>query len=1803
MRLVRLFLVFLALTAGHAYAQKPRVPAPLTGTVTTGAWVINQLYSTTPSSPGGFSGMRYNYLLPSGYNPAFSYPIMFIGGGNDEGMNGSTYPRDGGAFVSGIEFDGFTYNTVAFRTAHPAIIVAPQCDQSLDLSGANGNANCGGYNDTPNGGWNEQAISGVLKFMESNFSVDTTRVYAVGLSLSAIGYLAQIVDNNQQNPAGSALWTAAVGMSEQLFRPATPNSNSFARMASVPYLAISTPSDNVPASWDQPFWTFNTGNTSYPTQSNYDSGGMAAIRAGTSQYYYIASSGSPWSTFGPSNADGGDGTTWQTWLFSQQLGASVTPSRSADFLNMIAVQGCLTGGGAAACTSNNGSNMLADLQYLGVKHVRSGLDVTLTAGSPDLLALTTLVNNGISFLAGPPYPSSPTSPSTLTTTTPANQISQLHAWQAINPNAIWLLDGINEPGLLFPTVVYGSSGVTASNPCTGSGGAGGDGCTWTPVVQYQRDYVTALLADSALKNIPILTLSRGGEEPTNAGAQFATIQGNSSTLPAGTVLGQVINNHVYPTDQQQYFYTVPGTNPPYPINTSAIGACQPNDPTAGSAFNIQTHFDNVVTFNQDIAGYASDAAAQALPRAVTEFGYPSVGIASAGDAVTEDKKGRCILNGLLTAWQTGMQAVAIYGMYSGFTSKADSYGLMSANATPQTSGIYLHNFTSPLVDNGATARTFSPVPLNVGFTGLCSACTTQLFQKSNGHYEIVVWSNATNWNLAAGTAITVAPTSVGINLPASGTATVYDSVGGTIVTHNNATNVSISVADYPIVVDYVAGSASTPSPNNTVVLAGSSQVITDSNLNAWGISAGQVTFNGVVLGTTANVTEIAYVSTVVWQLNSSGNWFSFTSTGGIASGPTTTSPLPTQNFKVSGGHILTPSGAIFNGRGIAIYDNDINSVITNAAAQPLTTLFPKVNFLRLSMGLNGATCSSPYNFNILLPAQFQAAVNEVTALGIVAIVDNLAFPQTCSVQTGTALTAEVGWYQAWATAFKGNPYVWFETPNEPLWNNEQGSQATVTAEQVAIYNGIRAVGNNSMVVLEEVAGGPNYVLGINCSSGACLSPASAYQSMTNVAWDLHTYAYCCNGQTTLVPVSTIVGDIQANIALAQQFTSADGTVPVISGEYGNSTDGVNLDVSGQNTVVAVEQVGNPTQAFVFNAAPSPNSLGNFSGLTNPYGTTVAAYIAAGSGPITGNPTLSAPATITPPISTVTAVAGVSATDSANPNDTETFVGTSTGSGTLSAVGATGNGTGTLTFSGSLTALNTLMGTITFTDAVQENPTITFTMQDQHSLSASATTAVTVVGGLSPNCTIVTTVGPVITSAGPPSATWSINSSGQIVVNGQIDTTTANVGELAYVNGLVWQGVTTGALAGDWWSKSSPSDGWTGPTTTSPTSSCSAAPPLTISAPTVISSVFNATTAIPSVSVADPGFPNDTMSFQAVSTLNGALSATGMTGNGTGTLTFSGSLTALNTALQSLSIVIPGPNVVYAGTTGTFISNGTWSISPTATVLLNGSAAAFSANVALIALVGGVVWQENTANQWYFWNGSGWTAGTDPIGISATATVISGSGLTFTDASSNVWSIDSGNGWQVFENGALPNGQFSSNVAQIDLVSGVVWSLNKSGQWYFWTGTAWTAGANPLGAHQTITVTLSAGDQHSNTGTAIATINVTISNASPNYTITRSVGVGVNDMLGEQFTIVSNSTTNLFSAVFSAAFGGTATGTQIAVNGVVDSTTSNVVELAYVNGNIWYETSSGDWFDKATAAATWAGPTTSPLNRFGGVQHR
>lgn len=304
-------------------------------------------------------------------------------------------------------------------------------------------------------------------------------------------------------------------------------------------------------------------------------------------------------------------------------------------------------------------------------------------------------------------------------------------------------------------------------------------------------------------------------------------------------------------------------------------------------------------------------------------------------------------------------------------------------------------------------------------------------------------------------------------------------------------------------------------------------------------------------------------------------------------------------FSVASGQIIDPSGNQFIARGINVFLNQVD------AATILKT-FPGINAVRLAT-TPGAD-----------PNAIDALVQGLTSKGVVVLIeDHSSSGGNPNTSSGQALTTEANWYAGLAGKYLNNPYVWFGTANEP--DNTANLQA-VPAQEAAIYNAIRGAGSTAMVLMEMRGGFTN---------DAAQKSASTYAGMKNVAWDTHYYGWVTNYSTD---AATIAKGLQNQIANAQSVKSADGTMPVIIGEYGPSTTGSgSYDANGLQVVQAVDDSGYGTLAWAWSAGT--DTLTSSSGLTD-FGRKVAQHIAAGASAPVPAPASGAtpPATVpTPPV--------------------------------------------------------------------------------------------------------------------------------------------------------------------------------------------------------------------------------------------------------------------------------------------------------------------------------------------------------------------------------------------------------------------------------------------------------------------------------------------------------------------------------------------------------------------------------------------
>lgn len=267
----------------------------------------------------------------------------------------------------------------------------------------------------------------------------------------------------------------------------------------------------------------------------------------------------------------------------------------------------------------------------------------------------------------------------------------------------------------------------------------------------------------------------------------------------------------------------------------------------------------------------------------------------------------------------------------------------------------------------------------------------------------------------------------------------------------------------------------------------------------------------------------------LWGCHGGANQtWSMSSGGGGGGGP--------GRFRVAGGRIYDPDGNEFVARGINLYSEQTSAVLAAGSGAPLLSYFPALDMVRVNC----------FDYASDTPESLQSFVSQLTARKIVVEIEYHQYPNLDTSQ------AHADWYANMARAFSGNPYVWFGTENEPGADN---GYSAISDEHAAVYDAVRGAGNDTIVMIDPVGG-----------FDASNLIASTYSNMTNVVWDTHFYGWVANYDPDPSHVqSALAGQIQNN----QNIQSGDGLMPVVIGEFGNSTDGSSLDANGDQVIAAV----------------------------------------------------------------------------------------------------------------------------------------------------------------------------------------------------------------------------------------------------------------------------------------------------------------------------------------------------------------------------------------------------------------------------------------------------------------------------------------------------------------------------------------------------------------------------------------------------------------------------------------------------------
>lgn len=208
------------------------------------------------------------------------------------------------------------------------------------------------------------------------------------------------------------------------------------------------------------------------------------------------------------------------------------------------------------------------------------------------------------------------------------------------------------------------------------------------------------------------------------------------------------------------------------------------------------------------------------PLIITETGFTTLKTVD-GVGISETGQAKLILNGLFDAWENGAEKTYLYELFDGNssdTSDAEShFGLFSSDGTPKQAAIAIHNLTS-ILSAGSDSSASTDAVLDYKLSGMPSASHSMVLNKADGVFDLVVWAEPKIWDDVLNKDITVASSTVTINLGAVyGKIYVYDPMKGTapIAVFSNTSKITVSLSDHPLVIE-VGATAPISTPVVTV---------------------------------------------------------------------------------------------------------------------------------------------------------------------------------------------------------------------------------------------------------------------------------------------------------------------------------------------------------------------------------------------------------------------------------------------------------------------------------------------------------------------------------------------------------------------------------------------------------------------------------------------------------------------------------------------------------------------------------------------------------------------------------------------------------------------------------------------------------------------------------------------------------------------------------------------------------------------------------------------------------------------------
>ena len=435
---------------------------------------------------------------------------------------------------------------------------------------------------------------------------------------------------------------------------------------------------------------------------------------------------------------------------------TATPLRASDFIASVSVNTHINYNDGAY---TNLTNIVSDLAYLGITHVRDGLNTPGQFGGPSIAAYETVARAGIKFTlmvggGGPVLAvgGTPTNPSL------DQRVGYIAQLARMVPGSVAAVEGTNE----------------INNQPINYDGQGGTGAAQLEAaLSLQRALYGLVHSDATLKGVPVYYF-------TGYDAGGIPLGPDPLATPG---LADFNTQHPYPN----------GGDPP--ADWVSRARALPNET-------------------------AAHAAAKA-PAVYTETGYSSNGGVSG--AVNLDVQAKYTLDLLLDAAANGIGETDLYELldaYAPGSPQSDAgYGLFDYQGNAKPVAVAIHNLNIILTDPGAAASTFMPSTLPYTVGGASGTGHNLEMARSDGSHVIALWDEQPIWNTTTGMQTAAAVHRVTVTLnggTGSYTVSEYDPLQGTkpiaiLVDVNQAT---IAMSDHPVflVVSQIDRGGSVPVP-------------------------------------------------------------------------------------------------------------------------------------------------------------------------------------------------------------------------------------------------------------------------------------------------------------------------------------------------------------------------------------------------------------------------------------------------------------------------------------------------------------------------------------------------------------------------------------------------------------------------------------------------------------------------------------------------------------------------------------------------------------------------------------------------------------------------------------------------------------------------------------------------------------------------------------------------------------------------------------------------------------------------------